>query len=435
MCKINARCPMVHLLALHQSRIAFLRRPRQAITQRPFFSFLGSSTNSRLVEDAAAAKLKQEEARILLDGVYHRISTQNAHPLGPWQAILTVVQDHYNSWMGGQEGIKAKVSAAMPHEEEELRIAYRVLDLACGPRGEPGTTIAHALPLATVHCTDSCSVAVAAVPVHIYVDESNANANTAATAVIGVDTRGLNEENNTSLPAMTDGVTPIQAVPLTPSNRHPKVPPPKNLTKSITNLTDLSSYTSDSFDAVICCYGYNLSSNIQHALSEAHRVLVPGGILVIATWEQSAMLAIGRDVVAYVKGGGRDPYSTLDDDESFLPPRITPVNKIELSGVGELEGLLIASGFDQPQAVVATSSVYPIDLGSTPADQFATGTILVRDELESLGALESPEVDDGWGNLAEEAFWMNIQKYAVYEESGNLLLRDNIFKLTVSTKK
>ena len=103
------------------------------------------------------------------------------------------------------------------------------------------------------------------------------------------------------------------------SNHHSKIPPPKNLTKSITDLTDLSSYSSDSFDAVICCYGYNLSSDIPHALSEAHRVLVPGGILVIATWEQSAMLAIGRDVVAYVKGGGRDPYTTLDDDESFLP--------------------------------------------------------------------------------------------------------------------
>mmetsp|Transcript_20338 Transcript_20338/g.34692 ORF Transcript_20338/g.34692 Transcript_20338/m.34692 type:complete len:437 (+) Transcript_20338:80-1390(+) len=436
---------MVHLAALcHRSSRLVSQRPRKLLTtKRSFFSFFGSNDNhsssTRLTEEETAAQVKQQEeaTRILLDGVYHRISIQHAHPLGPWQAILAAVQDHYDSWVDVQDAIKLKkednAAEEIARTHEEFGIAstilpaapppFRVLDLASGPRGEPGTTIAHALPLAAVHCTDSCSVAVAAIPVHILVDE--AISNTAAVTDVGIG--GLSKKNSILSAIAGDDATIQALIP----------PPPKNLTKSIADLTDLSSYSSNSFDAIICCYGYNLSSNVPHALAEAYRVLVPGGVLVIATWERSAMLAIGRDVEAYVRGGGRDPYSTLDDDESFLPPRIVPVNKIELSGVGELEALLIASGFDQPQAVLAKSLVYPIDLGNNSDDQFAMGTILVRDELESLGALR-PSVNDGgngaWENLAEEAFWMNIQKYADVVE-GNLLLRDNSFKLTVSAKK
>ena len=413
------------LLCHRRGRALVSQFPRRRVSpllmntqQRPFFSFLSSSRLTTEVEEEttiAKEKKQQEEAtRILLDGVRHRISIQNAHPLGPWQAILTVVQDHYNGWVKVQEEADAAMLTTTTKREDMMQtttdaIQFRVLDLACGPRGEPGTTIAHALPLAAVHCTDSCSVAVAAIPVFIHVETD------ATTDIEG-------------------GATTIQLVQLVPGTT--QQPPPKNLTKSITDLTDLSSYNSNSFDAIICCYGYNLSSNIPHALSEAYRVLVPGGVLVIATWERSAMLAIGRDVKSYVESGGCDPSYYTASFEDDLPPTLVP--KIELSGVGELEGLLVTSGFDQPQAVVATSLVYPIDLGSTPDDQFAMGTILVRDDLESLGALDVPPAGSngagGWNNLAEEAFWMNVQKYADVV-GANLLLRDNTFKLTVSTKK
>ena len=420
---------MVYLTALcHRRRLLVSQFPRRRVSpllmttqRRPFFSFLSSSRWTEAEEETTIAKeeKQQEEVatRILLDGVRHRISIQNAHPLGPWQAILTVVQDHYNGWVKVQEEADAAMLTTTTKRKDNHTattdvIQFRVLDLACGPRGEPGTTIAHALPLAAVHCTDSCSVSVAAIPVFIHV-ETDATTDT------------------------EDDATTIQVLQLVPpGTTQPSIPPPKNLTKSITDLTDLSSYNSNSFDAIICCYGYNLSSNIPHALSEAYRVLVPGGVLVIATWERSAMLAIGRDVKSYVESGGCDPSYYTASFEDDLPPTLVP--KIELSGVGELEGLLVTSGFDQPQAVVATSLVYPIDLGSTPDDQFAMGTILVRDDLESLGALDVPPAGSngagGWNNLAEEAFWMNVQKYADVV-GANLLLRDNTFKLTVSTKK
>ena len=52
--------------------------------------------------------------------------------------------------------------------------------------------------------------------------------------------------------------------------------------------------------------------------------------------------------------------------------------------------------------------VYPFDLGSQSDQQFDTGTILVRSNLESLGAFRPftrPGYGgDGWKNLAEETF-------------------------------
>jgi hypothetical protein len=72
------------------------------------------------------------------------------------------------------------------------------------------------------------------------------------------------------------------------------------------------------------------------------------------------------------------------------------------------------------------------------------GTILIKDELEDLGAFDNnisttmTGQDDlaagGWKNMAEEAFWINIGKYTDMV-GGTMFLRDNTFKITVSTKQ
>jgi hypothetical protein len=62
----------------------------------------------------------------------HLMGTQHGHKNGPWSSMTAAVQAHYDDHCrknsdGSQE--------------------YKVLDLACGPRGEPATTIAHAIPV------------------------------------------------------------------------------------------------------------------------------------------------------------------------------------------------------------------------------------------------------------------------------------------------
>ena len=387
-----------------------------------------------------------------------RLSVQHAHPLGPWQAILGAVTTHHAKWVASineakvvpapevLRGTSLSSSGAMP----PLPV-FRVLDLASGPRGEPGTTIAHALPLALVHCTDSCALAVAEIPVAAATTAVNGKAAvtlpvTALVAVLStVDELDL-------VPVLREPVPdPISVEPLS------ILLPPKNLTKSVQDLTNLSSYKSNTINAIVCCYGYGLSENLPAALQEAHRVLVPGGILVIATWQESAMLSIGRDVLGFVRSGGLAAFSGSSEEEWFLPPIVAPIEDIELSGEGELEALLQTAGFvddSQPSqegkdpgevAVITTRGMrYPYDLGNTPLDQFDMGTILIREELEKLGSLrqEGSVNAGGWSSLAEEGFWRNIQKYIDTTETTSassggrnpMLLKDNIFKLTVATK-
>jgi SAM-dependent methyltransferase len=355
-------------------------------TRRPFFSFLTGPTITPEEEAGKAAQRRKEQA-LQLESARYRMSLQHAHALGPWRAISVAVQGHYDAFCATKKGSSAS-STTLPVP------LFRVLELACGPRGEPATTIARMLPLAAVHCTDSCPQAVAMVPV----------------VLAGmVEAKGDYGE---------------------------KGRPPPNLTKSVVDMSDLSAYPSDTFDVITCCYGYGLAPDVSYALSEAHRVLAPGGVLVVATWERSAMLSIGREVLETVRGGGRDPLA-MEDDEAFLPPRMPTPASLELSGPGEFEALLVGAGFDQPGAVVATWGTYPFNLGSNSDDMLTMGTILIRKELESLGAFDSAVPGSsgagGWANPVEEAFWISIRKYTDVV-GGTMFLRDNTFKLTVSTK-
>jgi SAM-dependent methyltransferase len=384
----------------HSRRIPIGLLCIRPVQRRFFFSFL---TDEKQADDEVDRLRVQRQEQILIDRTNYRMSIQHAHPLGPWQAMLAAAKSHHATWEKVEKKKMATATTTSP---------FRVLDLACGPRGEPGTTIAHALPLAAVICTDSCSEAVAAV---VIVENI-------------VETAALGDSNQQRYGMIEDEDYK--------DRKHHRPPPPNNLTKAIADLTDLSAYESNTYDVITCCYGYGLSADVSRALSEAHRVLVPGGVLIIATWEQSAMLSNGRDILASVRAGGRDVHAAEDDD-AFLPPRLPPPHIIALSGPGEFEALLIGAGFDQPGAVVTSRGTYPFDLGSQSDDRFAMGTILIRSELESLGALRSPKRGygaGGWKNLAEEAFFINIHKYTDMVD-GTMFLRDNTFKLTISTKE
>ena len=454
-----------------------------ASSSRSLFSFLGSQSKSQSDNnDAVVNQQKQRQHERLnkqhqqhVEDAQYRMSMQHSHPRGPWRAMSIAVQRHNDAWVLSNNQTKKDAAASRGGGGNVDKLAaddaiYRVLDLACGPRGEPGTTIAHLLPLVTVQCTDSCADYVALVPTVLGLEVpvlpllSSVTTTTTYTRgyakinwsnivvggmygddSIGSDISVAGKQDAHSI--MGDANQTIHNVlplllPLVP-------PPPSNLTKLVLDMSNLTIYPSNSIDAITCCYGYAIAPDIAHALSEAHRVLVPGGILVIATWEKSAMLSIGRDVLATVRSGGTlNPNNSsshnVDDLDAFLPPLISSPSVLAYSGPGVFEALLINAGFDNPGDVVVSGDTYPFDLGSTTNMMLTMGTILIKDELEDLGAFNNnvsttmTGQDDlaagGWKNLTEEAFWINIKKYTDMV-GGTMLLRDNTFKITVSTKK
>lgn len=364
---------------------------------RFFWSCLWPDESQKSTPSTAEEAKSDKYDDQVFEGALYRLSMQHDHPDGPWKAMADIVQRHYNT-------------------QRHTNNSFRVLDLASGPRGEPGTSIARVLPQSRVHCTDSSAAAV----------DSIRWANSHGTSTVACPAKGRQQQCTT-----TSESVPPPTLSLT------------NLTKSVLDLADLSEYASGTFQVVTCCYGYHsvvdneendTNGRLLHALRQAHRVLLPGGILVTATWENSPLRLLSRDVLATVREGGVNVYQQ-EDDEAFLPPRLTPLDAIALSEPGELEGLLGMAGFDN---VVSVSGTYPFDMGTGAEEQLSLGTILIWQELKRHGAFDSVcgvLAAGGWACLAEEAFWTNIGKYTNVDEDSSMLLGGNTFKLTVSTKQ
>jgi hypothetical protein len=313
-----------------------------------------------------------------LEDLQHRYSLVHAHPSGPWQAILKAVQVHYSDWETKKESPKTGENHS-----------YLVLDVACGPRGEPGTTIANALPHAIVHCTDSCAIAIEAVPV-----------------VATSDVESHDFIDPTAVPSKSSPHT------LKSIGKSWNIPP-SNLSKSVCNLDLLSKrFAPNSMHAIVCCYGYGLSSNIVDALEQAYTVLRPDGILVLGTWKHSPLLALGHDVLTTLRSGTGDSAAMLlmqhqNDLDVGLPPLVRSAPVIEHSGLGDWEALLSKAGF-RPSNIVSSGHTYPMNMGSTRTEQLNLGTILIRDELQHMNAYTDAAL-----RFTEEAFWTNLPKYRV----------------------
>ena len=91
------------------------------------------TTTTSIYSHDAPSPAVVEEAKWLF-------SMQHAHQNGPWQAMTKAVQAHYNN-----DAITITRTSTSTAVSE-----FRVLDLACGPRGEPATRIARALPVRTL---------------------------------------------------------------------------------------------------------------------------------------------------------------------------------------------------------------------------------------------------------------------------------------------
>lgn len=354
--------------------VARTRRYSPKTSTRTFLSWrlLGDALSSSPTSSTCAIDEQRAQNQLYREAAT-RLSLQHSHPSGPWNAISIAVQQH-------------QVRSKKDHDDDS--VLFQILDLACGPYGEPGSTLAHAMPNALVHCTDSSTAALESVP--LYLERQS--------------------DDFRSAPPP-----------------HP-LPAPKNLTKSVADMSNLMAFKSNSMDVVTCCYGYGMVHDKVFALQEARRVLKPKGVLVTATWQHCRLHEVGRDVLATVRGHGRNPYDP-EDDEAFLPPRIAPVLAMELAGAGELEGLLEMAGF---ASIISTIGAYPLDLGKTRLDKMAMGTLFVRDQLLIEGNNASSASESH--RFTEEAFWMHIGKYTTVECKNVLMLQDNTFKLTIATK-
>ena len=416
---------------------------------------------------------EKEEERTL-----YRYSMVHAHPLGPWEAILSAVKRHYYNDMN--------------------QTAYHILDVGCGPRGQPGTTIANALPLVSVHCIDSCHGAIRAVPIRSIHPIM-------ISPFVKIDTTTRFIMSCVSAPPMSFVQIPLTPLPLL-SSISPMLPPPSNLIKSICNMDNLSQrFLPNSVHVIVSCFGYGSSSNnnsndsanattvsetdqILSSLRQAYDTLLPGGILILCTWQYSSLLALSHDMnitlqhgcgdsAAMIRvqhqnhideGAVRNDISSSSSSSSSSGSRRYP--KIQYSDTDEWEDLLYQAGFQKPDQIQSSIHTYPICLGKTPRQQFNFSTLLIPLDVQeyynnnnnsyqtwsdclNTATQKSSATSSGYRNNTEEAFWMNVMEHTDPSNTGctsqtndndphchdpnvdtSMWMPKNIFKLTIATK-
>jgi len=136
------------------------------------------------------------------------------------------------------------------------------------------------------------------------------------------------------------------------------------------------------FDAVVCQFGVMFFPDKTQALSEARRVLRPGGVLVFNVWDRIEENEFADTVTAALA-------SVFPED----PPRFlarTPHGYHERS---RIEQDLVSSGFSAPPEIVTLAARSRAKSPRDPAIAFCQGTPL-RSEIEAHGASRLGEATD-----------------------------------------
>lgn len=152
-----------------------------------------------------------------------------------------------------------------------------IVDIASGP-GEPARTIANAMPYATVFSTD-----------------------------VSIDMHKLSSIHSINV---------------------------KNMKSMVMDAQDLSPFNSESIDAITCCYGYMFPDDKIKCLTEAYRILKPGGILISTHWINLDAMHICKKILKAI-------YSSQPNQ---LPPQQSNINPMALSEPGLFNSICISAG-------------------------------------------------------------------------------------------
>ena len=176
---------------------------------------------------------------------------------------------------------------------------------------------------------------------------------------------------------------------------------------------DLSAWADGSVDVVTCCYGYMFPSDKVKALSEAYRVLKPGGTLLATYWVQLEITKIAAAIMGGVLGGPP-------------PPPLDHMNPLSLKNPGDFDAIAGEAGFNMATAT-AVSSEYPFDFGTDEDMQFKMSTLVFREKLDALDPAPHPKARAAFAACKGDYFKLDPL-------SGSMVVHNNEFIMATLVK-
>ena len=281
-----------------------------------------------------------------------RLASSTAQFDGEMSSLYNSIAENHRHEKGPWNLMLKKLQSKYNNNNDDLTI----IDIASGP-GEPACTIAKSIPKATVFSTD-----------------------------ISIDMHKISS---------------IQSINI------------KNLKSIVLDAQDLSIFSTNSIDAITCCYGFMFPEDKIKCLSEVYRVLKPGGILISTHWIHLDGMFICKAILK----------AMYEIQSNSLPPKFS-INPMSLAEPNLFNNICIQGGFKKESIEVEQSS-YPFNLGNDPEYQYKLITLPIRPIIDELQC----------HTIAKKVYKNIVNQYTVYDESTkNLILPNNVFTMTTIIK-
>lgn len=137
-------------------------------------------------------------------------------------------------------------------------------------------------------------------------------------------------------------------------------------------------FEENSLDLVVCCFGYMFVPDKEKAFSEAYRVLRPGGMLILTTWDKLETIGVSAAYRHLVKN-----YLTETLPETFNLP-------FSMSDDSAIKEMLLKTGF--PGVVTEKLKKTAVATTATEAAEGLTQGGVIYNELMSRNPLWVEEI-------------------------------------------
>ena len=184
---------------------------------------------------------------------------------------------------------------------------------------------------------------------------------------------------------------------------------------------DLSSFKDGSFDVVTCAFGLSLLENPEEAMRQIHRVLKPGGSLIIAVWDSLSIEHMSDEIMKAITKDKPMPARTIDY-LSFARPhaleRLIEDNNMAVIKMDHNEFPFQLSGLDhQPPDFAFNVATIPIHQNLLDLQKSGKNPKALEEAHEAFKAL----IDEG----------VLVHK----DSSGHMFTGPNRFKLAIARRQ